>query len=124
MNISIATAKMFLANKKAKHQRLLDNKYELALHDFNNIKMMIIESYNPKRIYQWGSLLDQSRFREYSDIDIAVDGIDDPATFFRMFGDAEKMTQFPLDLVDINKIETEFAELIKSRGRIVYEHRD
>ena len=82
---------------------------------------MIVDRYSPNRIYQWGSLLDRRLFRDYSDIDIAVEGIDDAETFFQMFGDAEKLTDFPLDLLDINRIEPEFAEIIKRKGKIVYE---
>lgn len=36
---------------------------------------MIIEHFNPVRIYQWGSLLDKKMFTDYSDIDIALEGI-------------------------------------------------
>jgi hypothetical protein len=36
---------------------------------------MIIERFNPEYIYQWGSLLDKKMFTDYSDIDIALEGI-------------------------------------------------
>ena len=82
---------------------------------------MIVRDYSPKRIYQWGSLLNKKNFREYSDIDIAVDGVDTPEEFFEMYGKAEKLTDFSLDLIDINKIEPTFAEIIKMKGKAVYE---
>ena len=121
MTVSIEKSKKFLEEKKEKVQKELDKKYACALRDFENIKKMIIENYNPKRIYQWGSLLDRGKFKDYSDIDIAVEGIDDAETFFKMYGNAEKLTDFSLDLLDINKIEPEFADLIKIKGKVVYE---
>lgn len=116
-----AVARDFLLRKKKQRQAVLARHYEQALRDFEAIKSMIIECYHPSRIWQWGSLLDRAKFREYSDIDIAVEGIDEAEEFFKMFGDAERLTNFPLDLIDINKIAPEFAALIKSKGKIVYE---
>ena len=114
-------ARDFLLRKKQRRQTKLARRYEQAVHDFEAIKNMIIEHYRPERIWQWGSLLDRAKFREYSDIDIAVEGVNEAEEFFKMFGDAERLTNFPLDLIDINKIAPEFAALIKSKGKIVYE---
>lgn len=121
MAISIENAKRFLEERKIKRKLILQSKYNAAVRDFEKIKDMIIKKYNPKRIYQWGSLMDQSKFRENSDIDIAIEGINDPETFFKLYGDAEKMTNFSLDLLDIDKIAPEFSQIIKSKGKIVYE---
>lgn len=41
-----------------------------------------------------------------------------------MLGDAERMTDFALDIVDLENIEPEFAEIIKQKGRIIYERPD
>jgi predicted nucleotidyltransferase len=92
-----------------------------AVLDFRAIVGMIVEEYEPVRIYQWGSVLRPGVFREYSDIDIAVEGITDAPTFFRMLGDAQKMTRFPMDLVQIEKIESKYAEDIHRHGKIIYE---
>jgi len=124
MNISIEKAKAFLEEKERKKKEMLDVLYDRAIHDFDAIKGMIINGYNPKRIYQWGSLRDRSKFREYSDIDIAVEGVNEPEQFFKIYGEAEKLTDFPLDLLDINLIEPEFADIIKQKGVQVYECED
>ena len=39
------------------------------------IVAMIRRQSNPKRIYQWGSLLHKEMFADYSDIDIALEGM-------------------------------------------------
>lgn len=124
MKVSIEKARAFLEEKECKKKEMLDLLYDRAIRDFDAIKEMIIERYQPRRIYQWGSLLDRSSFRDYSDIDIAVEGVDEPARFFKMYGEAEKLTDFPLDLLDINCIEPEFSDIIKQKGVQVYECED
>ena len=84
---------------------------------------MITTKYNPRRIYQWGSLLNEKYFSEISDIDIAVEGIRSVEQYFQMVGEAAKLTDFPLDLVDIEKIDCVHAESIRKRGRLVYERK-
>lgn len=124
MAVSTKKAREFLEKKEREENSRRARRYERARLDFEAIRRMIVECYHPRRIYQWGSLLDPSRFREYSDIDIAVDGVDEPERFFKMFGEAEKLTDLPLDLLDINRIEPEFADLIKEKGILVYERAD
>jgi hypothetical protein len=38
-----------------------------------------------------------------------------------MLGDAMKLTRLSLDIVQIEKIEIEFADAIRQSGKIVYE---
>ena len=71
-----------------------------------------------------GWVRDQLLKRATADIDIAVEGVDAPERFFKMYGEAEKLTGFPLDLLDINRIEPEFADIIKQKGVQVYEYKD
>jgi len=95
--------------------------YRKASDDAGRIIRLIAEKYRPGRMYQWGSLLNPSSFAEYSDIDIAVEGIESAEDFFALYGDAMKLTDFPLDIVQMEKIEPEFAQIIRTRGRVVYE---
>ncbi len=124
MTVSISKAREFLKAKKLARQERLDKLSSRAASDCESIVRMIIERYNPKRIYQWGSLIDRAKFREYSDIDLAVEGIGGPENFFGMLGEAEKMTDFSLDLVDIDRIEPEFADIIRQKGKVIYECRN
>jgi predicted nucleotidyltransferase len=77
--------------------------------------------YRPVRIYQWGSLLHPERFDENSDIDLATEGITDAETFFNLLGEAMALTGFSLDIVQIEKIEPEFADAIRHSGKVIYE---
>jgi len=110
-----------LAQRSLERTRDLERRLEEARRDFDRIVHHIAERFRPLRIYQWGSLLDGRHFTERSDIDIALEGITDAATFFAIFAAAERLTRFPVDIVQIEKIHPEYADLIRTRGRIVYE---
>lgn len=111
----------FQARKQKRLNRRHRDLLAKAGKDFQRIVAMIIEKYQPGRIYQWGSLMDEGRFRSYSDIDIAVEGITDPQTFFALLDDADRLTEFPVDIVMMETIHPLHAKSIRSKGKIVYE---
>jgi len=121
MSVDIAQARQFLARRAAARQAALDARFAQAWTDFQAILALVITRYQPRRVWQWGSLLDRRKFNERSDIDLALEGITDPATFFALFGEADRLTRFTLDLIALENIEPEFAELIRRKGRIVHE---
>lgn len=123
-NFDYAKARKFLEEKERDKKQSLDERFNQARKDFERITKFIIERYNPKRIYQWGSLMNRKHFAEFSDIDIALEGITSAEQLFEMYGAIMDMTDFSIDLVQLEKIEPEFAELIKKKGKIVYEHRE
>jgi len=93
--------------------------WEVAQQDARNIIEMIIWKYQPKQIIQWGSILEPSHFSEASDIDIALVGLDS-LSFMRLLADAEDMTKFPLDLVQLELIHPSFQKIILLKGKIIY----
>ncbi len=82
---------------------------------------LIARNYNPRRIYQWGSLLRPGAFKPYSDIDIAIEGVTDAERFFGLLGEVQTLSRFPLDIVQLEKIAPEYADDIRRHGKIVYE---
>jgi predicted nucleotidyltransferase len=92
-----------------------------ATRDCATIVRLLEQKYHPYKIYQWGSLLNPARFNEHSDIDLAIEGITNAEIFFSLLGDAMKLTRFSLDIVQIEKIEPEFADSIRQSGKVVYE---
>jgi predicted nucleotidyltransferase len=120
-SFDIETARRNLDRATEEHARFLSTRLDKAKADFASIAGMIIEKYHPTRIWQWGSLLDPDSFAEYSDIDIGIEGVCEAPRFFALLGDAMKRTEFPLDIVQMEKIEPEFSELIRRKGIIVYE---
>jgi predicted nucleotidyltransferase len=94
---------------------------EQATEDCRRIVDMIVERHRPARVYQWGSLLDPERFDESSDIDIAVEGLKDAREFLALQAKAMAMTEFPLDLVELEHAEPSHRTSIVERGRMVNE---
>ena len=127
MAINLNQAKNFLLNKRLAKEKARHVLFLTASRDFEKILAMIISDYNPQKIYQWGSMLHPENFREYSDIDIAIEGLEGKEgksraeIFFELYNRALNLTQFPLDLLEIDKIEPVYSDIIRKKGKIVYE---
>ncbi len=89
--------------------------------DAARIVAMIAARYRSQRIVQWGSILDPARFQPYADLDVAVEGVTDPERFFAMLHEAEQLTPWPLDIVQLEHVEPEFRRSILENGKVVYE---
>ncbi len=110
--------------QKQKYERKLlefDLLHANASKDFEKIVQMIIKKYNPKQIYQWGSLLRKNKFTDFSDIDIALTGLKDEEVFFQLLADAEDISSFPLDIIDLEKIHILHKKMILEKGKLIYE---
>lgn len=114
-------SRRFLKQKKEKQEKDRIILYGKACADFKKILDHIISLYKPKRIYQWGSLLHPESFKEYSDIDIALEGLTSPRDFFALLDTADSLTSFNLDIVQLEKIHPLHAESIKKKGKLIYE---
>jgi len=94
-----------------------------AKADSDKIRRLIISKYKPARLYQWRSVLNKNLFAEYSDIDFAVEGDFPPEKYFAMFEEADNLTSFPLDLIDMKKVNPVHAQSIIRNGKLVYEQK-
>ena len=110
------------ARQEARRQSRLQL-WQKAHADAARLIAHVAQCYQPQRIIQWGSVLNPDRFGPRSDIDIAVDGDFDAETWFRLLGELWDLTSFPVDLVDLRRVEPEFADIIRMKGRVVYERR-
>jgi len=115
------TIRAFVQARRSSKRRYLAARLDAARRDCDAIVSAIAREYRPLRIYQWGSLVNDRHFSEMSDIDIAVEGITDPAALSALRGAAEKLTRFPLDIVAIEHVHPAYADHIRRRGRMVYE---
>lgn len=122
--VDLDRARAFQREKERRRRARIDARFEQATRDARTIIAAIVEQVNPRRIYQWGSLLDRSRFSEISDIDIAVEGLSGPAEFFRTLGIATDGTTLPVDVIELEKVPEDIAERIRSRGALVHERSD
>ena len=122
--IDLDRVRAFLRDRDRRREARLDARFEIARRDARAIVAQIAAQVNPRRVYQWGSLLDRTRFSEISDIDIAVEGLRDPAEFFRTLGIAMQGTTLPVDVVELEKVPPETAEHIRARGALVHERHE
>ncbi len=123
-DIDMDKVRAFVRKKYERRRKDLDVRFSQATADFESVIDKIITRHNPRRILQWGLLLDRQRFSEISDIDIAVEGIRDAEEFFGILGIAMDSTNLPVDLVEIEKLPEETAARIRKKGKVVYERKD
>ncbi len=119
--VKISESISFLKTREAKRQQQLDALFEQAQADVAAIIKMIVAEHAPRRIWKWGSLLDRRKFNLASDIDIALEGLMSAHELFEIHRKADLLTSFPLDIVELERIEPLFADLIRKKGRVVYE---
>ena len=122
--VDLARVRAYLADRAQRRRARIDERYAQATRDARAIVSEIAAQVNPRRIYQWGSLLDRKRFSEISDLDIAVEGLDGPAEFFEVLGIAMNGTALPVDVVELEKLPADVAERIRTRGALVHERRN
>jgi predicted nucleotidyltransferase len=117
----VASAARTLYDREARIHEQRRRLYELASADCARIIEMIVRDFQPSRVIQWGSLLEPESFDENSDIDIAVDGLGGAQKFLDLHGMAFRMTDFPLDIVELERTDPAGRDSIMRRGRVVYE---
>ena len=122
--VDLDRVRAFLSDREQRRRLAVDARYARATRDARAIVSEIAVQVNPRRIYQWGSLLDRRRFSEISDLDIAVEGLNGPAEFFRILGIAMNGTTLPVDIVELEKVPADVAKRIRKRGTLVHERRD
>ncbi len=114
-------AREFIQLKSERNKHKSYELYKKAKKESEDIIEIIKNSFSVKRIYQWGSILSPERFDENSDIDIAIEGLDSVEDFFKLYGIALKKTSFPLDLIEMEKIDKLNRNSIIENGKLIYE---
>ena len=122
--VDLNQVRAFLADKTRRRQERVDERFAQATREARAVISEIAVQVNPRRIYQWGSLLDRKRFSEISDVDIAVEGLNGPEEFFRVLGIAMNGTALPVDVVELEKVPADVADRIRTRGALVHERKD
>jgi len=93
-----------------------NNLYEKAWNKARIISAILKNKYAVKKVFVFGSLTDPELFDENSDIDIAVEGIDEEL-FYKAMGDIiSKIGTFKVDLVDFNDCKKTIFDAIKREG--------
>lgn len=83
------------------------------------IATMLRANYAVSQVILFGSLLGDCRFDEYSDIDLAVEGID-PTLFYQAVARLPDMSKgFHVDLIDLERCPPSFREAILEKGIVL-----
>ncbi len=122
MSVNIKKVREKLQKQCIARKKNLDIRFSKARSDFNSIIEMIKKEYSVSKIVQWGSLLNREKFTEVSDIDIAIEGIESAKDYFTLLKNAEKLTNFPLDIVQLERIDPIHRESIEKKGKIIFKH--
>lgn len=96
-----------------------EQKEQKIIHTIINI---INDYVQPKKIFLFGSRA-RDKNKLYSDFDIAFEGVEMNIRTERLLKDAldEKLGIFTADLINIDKVDPKFKELILKTGKIIYE---
>ena len=125
MAVDSAAAARWVASRNEQRRKRLRRRLQRAQRDAGRIISAIAEEYRPRRIYQWGSLVHTERFSEISDIDIAIEGmVCDEQALASIWSQAELMTDLPVDLVVMERLEPGRANLIRRFGTVAWQHGD
>jgi predicted nucleotidyltransferase len=83
---------------------------------------VVITFIHPSRVIMFGSRAG-GKAREYSDFDIAVEGVEMDIRKERLLKEAldRKMGIFTVDLINLDKADREFKRLISQKGKVIYE---
>ena len=99
------------------NQEKIDKKFDLAWREVREIAHLLKNKYDVEKVIVFGSLLDKDRFHLSSDIDLAVEGIDD-SVFYKAYGEIiGEYTDFKVDLVDLKDCKESLLDVIKNEGR-------
>ena len=121
--INLEETKNFLREKANREKAKNILMWQEAYAEAQMIIEQIIQEINPCEIWQWGSILQKENFRDYSDIDIGLCGLGSFQELFNAQKIAMEIATFPIDLVELDKLEDNFQKAIKRRGKKVYERR-
>ena len=104
MTTTAEESRAFLLQKQSEEHLRNLALWKNAHADAEKIIHWIASHYHYNKIYQWGSVLHKEAFRDYSDIDIAIEGLQTPGDIFQIIDYAVNMTTFPVDIVELDKI--------------------
>jgi len=107
---------LFFLDNNTEDKRYLAKRYKQAWRIAREIADILKKEYNAKKVFVFGSLIDRSRFNQWSDIDLAVSGIP-PERFYAAVGSIIGFkTNFKVDLIDINDCSKSLQKVIESEG--------
>jgi predicted nucleotidyltransferase len=79
---------------------------------------VLVRQFQANRVYLFGSLAQDGRFQERSDVDLAVEGIA-PERFFKAWAAASGHSSVPIELVDLDEVGEPMRKMILEHGELL-----
>jgi len=103
------------AEREAAHRLELESK---ARAEARRVAQMLVHGFGARRVYLFGSLAQEARFHERSDVDLAVEGIA-PGRFFKAWAATGAHSSVPIELVDLDEVGEMMRKLILEYGELL-----
>lgn len=84
------------------------------------IAEMLADRFEVEAVYLIGSALDDERFDETSDLDLAVRGLN-PLRYWEAMAVAEELTRLPFDLIDLGTAGESMRHRVEEEGLVLYD---
>ncbi|MDB9419863.1 nucleotidyltransferase family protein [Microcystis aeruginosa] len=94
----------------------LENRYRKGWETAQQAARILREKYQIEKVILFGSLLDLSKFRYHSDIDLAVWGLADQLYYQALKDILAISTDFSIDLIQIESAQPSLQTTIKNQG--------
>ncbi|EKD06828.1 MAG: nucleotidyltransferase domain-containing protein [Limnospira sp. PMC 1291.21] len=111
----LAYWKQRMTQQAAQNKKLVNQ----ARSDVDTIVEMLVSQFGVRRVILFGSLV-RGRFRETSDIDLAVEGLR-KKDYFLAVAEANDLTRRWVDLKPFEDLEPHFRDRVLQTGECVYE---
>jgi predicted nucleotidyltransferase len=103
------------AERETAHRRELASR---ARAEARHVAQMLVREFGASRVYLFGSLAQEDRFHEQSDVDLAVEGIAQER-FFKAWTATGAHASAPIELVDIDEVGEPMRRLIREHGELL-----
>jgi len=109
----------YLFKKSKREQEKLRERRQKAREEAEKAASILKEEFKAEKVWLFGSLLQEGKFHERSDIDLAAKGIP-PEKFYKALGKImRKVEGFKVDLVDMDDARESLRERIKEEGEVI-----
>jgi len=101
--------------------RRREGRRQEALDSARRCSEILIERFNARRVYLFGSVLDPERFHDASDIDLAVEGLPADRTYWKALADIWRLSPdgMKIDLVPLEQASPSLVSRILSGGEML-----
>lgn len=103
--------------QRRKKKRLLLRK--AFREEAERLASLMVRNYRFKRLYLFGSVIKDGPLAPWSDIDLAVEGLE-KTEFFKLGALLLKNAKFPVDLKPFEDIDERTKKKIQEEGEVIY----